>query len=116
MNLDLHRANPSTAIGRLTREELSVIASVGDTMTYAPGEVIVEQGTPASGFSIIESGRVAVTMDGRAVAEVGEFGVVGEMALFNANVHTGEVRALEACRVLFVPTTPFVQLVLRQEP
>ena len=54
--------------------------------------------------------------DGRPVAEVGEHGVVGEMALFNANVHTGEVRAVEDCRVLFVPTAPFVQLVLRQEP
>src|SRR5215217_1129690 len=116
MTLDLEGADPSTAVGRLTRDERLVIASVGETMTYAPGDVIVEQGAPASGFSIIESGRVAVTMDGRPVAEVGELGVVGEMSLFNANVHTGEVRAVEECRVLFVPTTPFVQLVLRQEP
>ena len=116
MRLDLQGADPSTAIGRLTQEERGVIAAVGEERTYAPGDVIVAQGAPASGFSIIDSGRVAVTMDGRPVAEVGEHGVVGEMALFNANVHTGEVRAVEDCRVLFVPTAPFVQLVLRQEP
>ena len=116
MSRDSQDAPPSPAIGPLTPDERRVIAAVGETRTYGPGDVVVEQGAAASGFSIIESGRVAVTIDGQPVAEVGELGVVGEMALFNENVHTGEVRALEACRVLFVPTTPFVQLVLRQEP
>ena len=102
-------------VSLLTEAERRIIASVGQVRAHAPGERIIEEGAPASGFSIIESGRVEVVKDGWAVAEVGEHGVVGEMALFNANVHTAEVRALEPCQVLFVPTAAFFNLVLQQE-
>ncbi len=110
------KAGFATPVSLLTEAERQIIASVGQVRAYATGERIIEEGAPASGFSIIESGRVEVVKDGRAVAQVSEHGVVGEMALFNANVHTAEVRALEPCQVLFVPTAAFFNLVLQQEP
>jgi malate dehydrogenase (oxaloacetate-decarboxylating)(NADP+) len=103
-------------VGVLSPAELDVLASIGTVVSHAPGDVVIEEGAPASGFSIIESGSVEVSRNGRPVGRVGELGVVGEMALFNADVRTAEVRALEACRVLFVPAEQFVQLVLEQEP
>lgn len=103
-------------VGSLTPAERSVLASIGHVVTYAPGDRIIEEGAPASGFSIIESGLVEVVRNGRPVGRVGELGVIGEMALFNADVHTAEVRAVEPCRVLLVPAEQFVQLVLQQEP
>jgi malate dehydrogenase (oxaloacetate-decarboxylating)(NADP+) len=100
----------------LTPDERSVLASIGRVLTYRPGERIIEEGAPASGFSIVESGLVEVTRKGQPVGRVGAGGVVGEMALFNADVHTAEVSAVEQSRLLFLPAERFVQLVLQQEP
>jgi malate dehydrogenase (oxaloacetate-decarboxylating)(NADP+) len=109
-------ADDGEVAGLLGPAERSVLLSIGEVVAYAPGERIIEEGAPASGFSIIESGSVEVIRDGRQVSRVGKLGVIGEMALFNADVHTAEVRALEACRLLLVPAEQLVQLVLQQEP
>jgi len=116
MRSDGRAAGDGEIVGLLTPAEQSVLASIGEVVAYAAGDRIIEEGAPATGFSVIESGTVEVIRGGRPVGRVGELGVIGEMALFNADVHTAEVRALETCRVLLVPAEQFVQLVLQQEP
>ena len=53
---------------------------------------------------------------GRQVAEVGPGAILGEMSLFNENVRTNEVTALEPCVLVAVSAPFFNHLVLLQEP
>jgi malate dehydrogenase (oxaloacetate-decarboxylating)(NADP+) len=100
----------------LDAAERAVVAGLGREVTFAAGERVVEEGSVGDGFFVVESGRVEVLKGDRPIAELGEGAVLGEMAIFGENVRTAEARALEASRLLFVPTEEFVGLVLRGEP
>jgi malate dehydrogenase (oxaloacetate-decarboxylating)(NADP+) len=110
------RPDLAEPVRRLTPAEHEIIAAIGRSIDYEAGELILEEGSAGRSFAIVESGRVEVRKAGQAVAELEEFSVVGEMALFGESIRTAEVRALEPSRLLFLSAADFVQLVLAQEP
>jgi CRP-like cAMP-binding protein len=83
--------------------------------TYAKGEVIVRQGDSGDCMFAIQNGRLEVIMNGpqgevrTAILEAGD--IFGEMAIFEREVRSATVRALEEARVLTVDKKTFLRRV-----
>src|SRR5262245_56392426 len=114
--MEIEALDRCEAFRQLTTAERDVMRSLAQEIECATGETIIEDGSPANGFYVLISGQAEVTKQGSAIAQAGPGAILGEMALFNENVRTSGVRAIEACRLLFVPTTDFIRLVLEEEP
>lgn len=77
----------------------------------APGEVIVRQGEPGDRFFIIESGTVAVAVDGGAERALGPGGSFGEIALLRDVPRTATVTASTEVRLVAIERTRFLAAV-----
>lgn len=76
--------------------ELRVLATMFEPVTFETGESLCEIGAPADRVYLIADGRVEVRLgDGTVVASHGRGGVVGEYGLFNSGKRTATVVALE---------------------
>jgi len=71
---------PLTAIDRL--------AAAMRPVTYEPGQVIMRQGDPGDTYIVIESGTVAIEVDGRAVTSCHAGEGIGEIALLRRTPRT----------------------------
>jgi CRP-like cAMP-binding protein len=81
--------------------------------TYAKGEVIVRQGEPGDCMFAIQRGKLEVLLNGPQgevrTAVLGEGDIFGEMAVFEREVRSASVRALEEAKVLTVDKKTFLR-------
>ena len=103
------------ALRDLTATEKRTVVSLGEEVSFEPGDRIIEEGSAGNCFFIIGAGRVEVLKAGQRVAELGAGAVLGEMALFNRDLRTSEARCRERSTLLSIPTAGFVALVLQQD-
>jgi len=76
--------------------ELRVLATMFEPVTFEAGELLCETGVPADRVYLIAGGRVEVRLgDGTVVASHGRGGVVGEYGLFHRGTRTATAIALE---------------------
>ena len=76
--------------------ELRVLATMFEPVTFDAGEVLCRVGATADRVFLIAAGRVEVRLgDGTVVASHGRGGVVGEYGLFNGGKRSATVVALE---------------------
>jgi monoamine oxidase len=76
--------------------ELRVLATMFEPVTFDAGEHLCELGAPADRIYVIATGRVDVRLaDGRVVMSHGRGGLVGEYGLFHRGRRTANVVALE---------------------
>jgi CRP-like cAMP-binding protein len=61
--------------------------------TYAPGEMIAEEGETGRTFVVIESGEVTVAVHGQEVGKLGPGDAFGEMALIDKAARSATVKA-----------------------
>ncbi|RPI07487.1 MAG: cyclic nucleotide-binding domain-containing protein, partial [Actinobacteria bacterium] len=61
--------------------------------TYAPGEMIAEEGEAGKTFIVIETGEVTVTVHGQTVGRLGPGDAFGEMALIDKSARSATVKA-----------------------
>lgn len=80
------------------------------TLSVCRGEVLVRQGDEADALYLVASGRFAVDVDGRRLAEVGIGSPIGEVAFFAHGKRTATVTALRDSIVLQLPRTDFIAL------
>jgi NTE family protein len=73
-------------------------------------EVLMGQGDQADALYLVVSGRFAVEVDGRHVAEVGSGAPIGEVAFFADGRRTATVTALRDSLVLKLPHAEFLEL------
>lgn len=104
------------ALRSFTEKERAVIGSLCDELSFNAGERIIEEGSPGDGFYILAAGRVQILKQNQPFTTANAGAILGEMSLFNENVRTSEVRALEPSTVLYIACRRFLPLVLRQEP
>ena len=104
------------ALRDFTEEERAVIGSLCDELSFTAGERIIEEGSLGSGFYILGTGRVQIVKRQIPLVILEPGAIFGEMSLFNENVRTSEVRALEPTTLLHIQSRRFFHLLLRQEP
>jgi len=77
----------------LDEAELERVASVFKERRFAQGETVIQQGSGAAAFFVIDSGEAKVLVDGveKRVMHAGEY--FGEMALIDAGTRTATVKA-----------------------
>ena len=80
------------------------------TRSVCRGEVLVRQGDEADALYLVASGRFAVDVDGRRLAEVGSGSPIGEVAFFAHGKRTATVTALRDSIVLQLPRADFIAL------
>jgi CRP-like cAMP-binding protein len=61
--------------------------------TYAPGQLMAEEGEGGRTFFVIESGEAAVLVQGSEVGRLGPGDSFGEMALIDRSARSATVRA-----------------------
>lgn len=96
----------------LDRDELARIASVFKERTFAEGETVIQQGSGAAAFFVIDAGEARVLVDGREQRTMREGEWFGEMALIDAGTRTATVVAATELRcsgVTFWDFRPIVE-------
>ena len=81
-------------------DELSALASSSTGLHLPAGSVLCRQGSIGREFLVIVEGEVAVEVDGRQVATVGQGSFVGEQALLAHSSQNATVTALTPLSVL----------------
>jgi CRP-like cAMP-binding protein len=108
-SLDLIRGVPLFA--EADDRFLERLASEFMARTYAPGEVIAEEGETGRTFIVIESGQVTVTVRGQTVGQLGPGEAFGEMALIDKSARSATVTADTEVRGYQLPVWSFRPLV-----
>ena len=96
-----------------TAEEIRSISAVAQEHTYAPGQIIVTQGTPGQAFYLILSGRVGIERDGNVLGAFGPGDFFGEMSLLDSAPRSATIRAIEETRCLMLSSWDFKGLLER---
>ena len=104
----------------MSRESLDKLAAFSFSKSYAPGEVIIEEGRTGNGVYAITSGRVEVVKglnsgNPRRLAVLGQGEVFGEMALLDEWPRSASVRTLEDTACIGIDRWLFLAQ-LRKEP
>ncbi len=95
------------------RGERGEIAPPASSKIYEAGEVIIRQGDLGDCMYVIQSGQVEVvrTKDGKEVrlTVLGEGNFIGELAIFQREVRSATVRALQETQVLVLQKGTFLR-------
>jgi len=104
----------------LPRGQLEKLENIAVEKKYRKGQPLFAEGSRATGFFVIISGRIKVyklSLEGKEqilhIFSSGEF--FGEVPMFAGGNYPAHAETLEASRVLFFPREAFVQL-LKGEP
>jgi pyrroloquinoline quinone (PQQ) biosynthesis protein C len=79
---------------RLSGSSKSVIASLGELKSYAPGTPLVRRGAVESHLFLVEEGTVEVAVEGHRAIELGKGELVGEMAFLDNAPRRNTISAL----------------------
>jgi NTE family protein len=91
----------------LPAEHLAELERLLITQAVSRGEVLMRQGDAADALYLVASGRFAVYVDGRRIAEVGSGSPIGEIGFFADGIRTATVTALRDSIVLKLPKAEF---------
>ncbi|HEY7464427.1 MAG TPA: cyclic nucleotide-binding domain-containing protein [Candidatus Limnocylindria bacterium] len=106
--MDPQRAASIPLLAVLDRRAVEQVLRTAREQTYAPGEVVVNEGDPATRLFLIVEGRAAVeqSAQGRVgTLETGEF--FGELALIEEHGRTATVRAETDLTCWVIPAWEF---------
>lgn len=95
------------ALRDLSAEHLAELERLLITQAVSRGEVLIHQGDAADALCLVASGRFAVNVDGRRIAEVGSGSPIGEIGFFADGIRTATVTALRDSIVLKLPKSEF---------
>ena len=90
----------------LDRQHLEDVLSVGQRVSYQPGQAIVERGDPGDAMYVVVSGAAEVDVGGRYHRlQRGDF--FGEMAVLAGKPREATVKAVEPLEALRIPGEEF---------
>ncbi|MEY2976504.1 MAG: Crp/Fnr family transcriptional regulator [Prochlorotrichaceae cyanobacterium] len=100
--------------------QLLKLATLAIVQTYDKGESLFQQGDAATGFFIVQAGRIKVfkvAQDGREqiLHIFGEGNHFAEVPAWDGHPYPAAAAAIEPATVVFFPRQPFLQL-LEQQP
>jgi CRP-like cAMP-binding protein len=90
---------------------LDRVAEEFNDRTYAPGELIAEEGERGRTFFVIETGEATVLVHGNEVRTLGPGDSFGEMALIDKSARSATVKAVTEVRAYQMPVFSFRPIV-----
>lgn len=100
-------------------KQLEELAGIVLEQKYGKGQTLFSEGSKATGFYVIVSGKVKIyklSLEGKEqilhIFGEGEF--FGEVPVFAGGSYPAHAEALEASRMLFFPRSAFIELVKRE--
>ncbi len=91
-------------LARLSGEQLEHIVAAGELETFAPGEVVVAEGSLGDALYLVLTGEVAVAKAGHTLARLGPGEFFGEMALVEPAPRSATVVAEEPSFLYRLPS------------
>ncbi len=91
-------------------DELAAIARIATEVRIEAGRPVLREGEPGDSLYFVVEGRAAVHKDGRAIAELGERGVFGELALLDPGPRSASVDATTDLVLLEIKRDDFVEI------
>lgn len=95
---------------RCSANDLRLLASVADDITFRPGEAVCREGQHAYECFVIASGKVEVRVHAQPVAVLGQGDVVGEIALLDGGRRSASVSALTDVNAFVIDRRHFEHL------
>jgi CRP-like cAMP-binding protein len=84
-------------------DDLRKLEGAGSQLTFEPGQILTERGTPGTGLYVVVEGQIVVETPNDGLLELGPGSVVGERALFSEDgLRQARVRALTQSVVVAV--------------
>jgi CRP/FNR family transcriptional regulator, cyclic AMP receptor protein len=95
----------------MTTATINILRHEGDTTTIPAGQPVFSEGEPGDLMYVVESGEADVVLNGKVVETIGPGGIVGEMALIDAQPRSATVIARTDCALIPVDAKRFQRLV-----
>jgi CRP-like cAMP-binding protein len=113
--MDAQRLKALPLFSGLSNNQLEQIAGWMDEVELPTGRKLLDEGTFAYEFVVIESGAATVTIDGRHVNDLGSGDFFGEIALLATPRRTASVETTAPTRVAVISGANF-RAMLREFP
>jgi CRP-like cAMP-binding protein len=91
-------------------DELSAIALIAEEVRVDAGDTVLREGDHGDSLYFVVTGTAKVHKAGRLVAELGERGVFGELALLDPGPRSASVDALTDLALLRIGRDDFVEI------
>lgn len=91
--MDPERAATIPLLAVLDRRALAQVLRTAREQTYAPGDVVVAEGDPATRLFVIVDGTTTVEQGGQTVGKMGPGEFFGELALIEEHGRSATIRA-----------------------
>ena len=88
------------AFAQLPTRKVLQLVSLGSWTTAAPGERLIEHGTPAGTIALVVCGKVSVSKHGRVLSELGAGDIVGSALVLSGAPAEVDAVTMEAVRAL----------------
>ena len=93
-------------------DELAAIARIAEEVHADAGEVVLREGEHGDALYFVVTGAARVTKGERAVAELGERDVFGELALLDPGPRSASVEATSDITLLRIGRDDFVEILV----
>jgi CRP-like cAMP-binding protein len=106
----------SKAFLRIPAANIAQIFASMEAISFAPGQTIIQQGTPGDFYYVVTDGRVQVVLESQGLheeeelAQLGAGKAFGEEALVSGAPRNASVRALTRCSLMRLSSTAFTKL------
>ena len=88
------------AFAQLPSRKVLQLVSLGSWTTAAPGERLIEHGTPAGAIALVVRGKVRLSKDGRVLGELGAGDIVGSALVLSGAPAEVDAVTVEPVRAL----------------
>lgn len=95
----------------LEPSKLRLLAFISDRMEFQDGEHLCHQGDDGDSAFVVLSGEVAVFVDENEVAQVGQYAILGEIAILCDVPRTATLRSVGTTHILAISKDDFLKLI-----
>jgi len=95
----------------LEANKLRLLAFISDRMEFQDGEHLCHQGDNGDCAFVVLSGEVAVFVDKNQVAQVGQYAIIGEIAILCDVPRTATLRSVGTTHILAIYKDDFLKLI-----
>jgi CRP-like cAMP-binding protein len=92
----------------LPRKSLDRIAKFARARSFRAGDVIFREGEEGVGFFLVSKGKVDISRSGTNIAQIGDGGFFGEMALLDNHRRSATVTAVSDTECLAIMRSDFL--------